>query len=158
MEHVFKCAARLLFDFVDTHPFGDGNGRMCRLLANYVLMLITPLPVGLYYTNSSGQKDYIDAIVQCQNHLEEGLCDLAALLVEGAWNGWKTFFKTLEYRKSCVGPIVVKVSKLEKVRENVGRRKLELNRVGITECIIKHVKHNNQCGQFRSLSAFRVNY
>ena len=26
---LFKCAARLLFSFVDAHPFGDGNGRMC---------------------------------------------------------------------------------------------------------------------------------
>ena len=50
--YLFKCAARLLFDFVDAHPFGDGNGRMCRLLGNYVLSLITPFPVALY---SSGE-------------------------------------------------------------------------------------------------------
>lgn len=31
VEYIIRCAARLMFDFVDTHPFGDGNGRMCCL-------------------------------------------------------------------------------------------------------------------------------
>lgn len=35
-EYLFKCAARLLFDFVDMHPFGDGNRRMCRLLVTWI--------------------------------------------------------------------------------------------------------------------------
>ena len=151
VEHVFKCAARLLFDFVDTHPFGDGNGRMCRLLANYVLTLITPFPVGLYHTdnkNRSGRKDYVDAIIQCRENPKEGPRDLAALLVEGAWNGWKTLFKNLASRDSnLLGPIVVQASKLEKIDKNVervlGGRKLELNRAGVTKCIIKHVKEMN---------------
>ena len=46
-RYLFKCAARLMFDFVDAHPFSNGNGRMCRLLANYVLSLITPFPGSL---------------------------------------------------------------------------------------------------------------
>ena len=25
------------FRFVSIHPFGDGNGRMCRILMNYIL-------------------------------------------------------------------------------------------------------------------------
>ena len=45
--YLFKCVVRLLFNFVDAHPFGDGNGCMCRLLANHVLSLITPFPVAL---------------------------------------------------------------------------------------------------------------
>ena len=151
VEHVFKCAARLLFDFVDTHPFVDGNGRMCRLLANYVLTLITPFPVGLYHTdnkNRSGREDYVDAIVRCRKNPKEGPRDLAAMLVEGAWNGWKTLFKILESRDSnLLGPIVVQASKLEKIDKNVervlGGRKLELNRAGVTKCIIKHVKEMN---------------
>lgn len=36
--YVVKCAAWLLYNFVHVvHPFVDGNGRMCRLMANYVL-------------------------------------------------------------------------------------------------------------------------
>ena len=88
---VFKCAARLMFDFVDTHPSVDGNGRMCRLLANYVLRLITPFPVAIYRSDESrsARGDYVSAIVRCRDYPEEGPCALAAMQVEGAWYGWK---------------------------------------------------------------------
>ena len=117
-EYIFKCAARLLFDFVDTHPFGDGNGRMCRLLANYVVSLITPFPVSVYHTRDraqSGRKDYLDAIVHCREYPDEGPRGLAAMLVEGAWRGWDSLFKNLERRgqltpEKFIGPIVVKQS------------------------------------------------
>ena len=48
VPYIFKCAAWLLFTVVDIHPFVDGNGRLCRLLANYVLSLITPFSVNAY--------------------------------------------------------------------------------------------------------------
>lgn len=91
--YVFNAAARLLFDFVDTHPFSDGNGRTCRLLANYVLSLITPFPVGLNRATDKGERnDYLDAIVHCREHPEEGPCRLAAMLLENALQGWKCLF------------------------------------------------------------------
>lgn len=128
VKHMFKCAARLLFDFVDTHPFGDGNGRMCRLLANYVLTLITPFPVGLYHTGSnqdrSGRNDYVNAIVQCRTDSERKPCDLAAMLVEGAWNGWRMFFETLECRhrsRNEGSVIVIQQSKLGDVEPKLQR-------------------------------------
>ena len=97
---LFKCAARLLFDFVDTHPFGDGNGRMCRLLANYVLSLITPFPVPLYSSGEgrSGREDYLNAIVECRKNRDKGPRTLAAMLIEGTWRGWKSLFSILEQR------------------------------------------------------------
>jgi fido (protein-threonine AMPylation protein) len=114
--YIFKCAARLLFEFVATHPFGDGNGRMCRLLANYVLGLITPFPVALYHTHNperSGRDDYLEAIVRCRKNPEEGPRDLAAMLVEGAWQGWESLFHSLKRRRQLqpgveIGPIVQK--------------------------------------------------
>lgn len=136
VEHVFKCAARLLFDFVDTHPFGDGNGRMCRLLANFVVNLITPFPVALYQpsTDNSGYTNYVNAIVQCRDNREEGPRELAAMLVEGAWNGWKIFFRTLEsYEHSfnTLGFFVIKASDAGNIAKNVRRilksRKSELD-------------------------------
>ncbi len=96
VEYIIKCAARIMFHFVDTHPFGDGNGRTCHLLANYVLTLITPFPVSIYHTDSTegiSREDYVDAIVQCRDHPEEGPCDIAAMLVEGVWKGWKNLFR-----------------------------------------------------------------
>ena len=122
--YIFKCAARLLFEFVDTHPFGDGNGRMCRLLANYVLGLITPFPVSLYHTHQkrSERNDYLEAIVRCRENPEDGPRDLAAMLVEGAWHGWECLFDNLKRRRQLqsgvkIGPIVVRKSTCNK--ENV---------------------------------------
>ena len=103
---IFKCAAWLLFNFVDTHPFADGNGRMCRLLANYVVSLITPFPVSLYHRkhpHRSGREDYINAIVCCRDHPDEGPQELAAMLVEGAWQGWRYLFSNLQRRQEMNG-------------------------------------------------------
>lgn len=126
--YIFKCAARLLFEFVATHPFGDGNGRMCRLLANYVLGLITPFPVSLHHMPKQEKRwrnDYLEAIVRCRENPEEGPRDLAAMLVEGAWQGWESLFHNLEKRRQLqpgveIGPIVVQKN-VENVSECVSR-------------------------------------
>ena len=87
--YIFNCAAWLLFHVVNIHPFPDGNGRTCRLLANYVLSLVTPFPVPLYHPN---REDFVDAIVHCREQPEEGLQNLVAMLVEGAWRSWNCLF------------------------------------------------------------------
>ena len=106
--YIFKRAACLLFEFVDIHPFGDGNGRMCRLLANYVAGLVTPFPVSLYHNpERNGRDDYLNAIVGCREHPEEGPRCLAAMLVEGAWRGWKNLFENLKARDQLECGIIV---------------------------------------------------
>ncbi len=83
--------------FTSIHPYGDGNGCMCRLLANYIVGLITPFPVSLYHIeeNRSTEEDYINAIVLWRKYPKEGPYELAAMLVEGAWHGWKQLFSGL---------------------------------------------------------------
>ena len=133
VNFLFKSAAWLLFHFVDIHPFCNGNGRMCRLLGNYVLSLVTPFPVSVYHIhqNRSHRGDYINAIVRCRKNPDEGPRELAAMMVEGAWLGWRSLFKNLEsphmqHLKGGVdrlGPIVVKKSQLkdEELVEKVER-------------------------------------
>ena len=103
-EYVIKCAARLMFEFVNTHPFGDGNGRTCRLLANHVLAMITPFPVYIYHNNTSEgirREDYINAIVQCRDNPKEGPREIAAMLAEGVWNGWKGLLQSHNLEAGC---------------------------------------------------------
>ena len=116
--YLFKCAARLMFDFVDAHPFSNGNGRMCRLLANYVLSFITPFPVALY-SSEEGRKDYMNAIVECRHHGVKGPGTLAAMLIEGTWRGWESLFNILEQHKltlAIIGPVVVHKRDITEVR------------------------------------------
>uniref|UniRef100_A0A1X7USG0 Fido domain-containing protein n=1 Tax=Amphimedon queenslandica TaxID=400682 RepID=A0A1X7USG0_AMPQE len=82
-----KAAAWLLLNFVDTHPFSDGNGRMSRLLAGYTIMIVNPFPVQPYHNNEETcRSDYISAIVHCS----ENQCPsrIAALLVDGLYTSW----------------------------------------------------------------------
>ena len=95
VEFIFKRAARLMFDFVDAHPFGDGNGRACRLLANYVISLITPFPVTPSYGEDSEMKEnYLKAIIECRDHRDKGPGALASMLIEDTWKGWKKLFES----------------------------------------------------------------
>ena len=97
VEFIFKRAACLLFDFVDAHPFGDGNGRTCRLLANYVTSLITPFPVVPCCGEGGNMKDdYLKAIIECRDHRDKGPGALASMLIEDTWRGWKRLFQSIK--------------------------------------------------------------
>ena len=114
IPYIIKSAAWLLARFVTIHPFGDGNGRLCRLLANYVLSLVTPFPVHVYQTANVERLVYLNAIIQCQDDDSNPL-DLAALLVDSIWIGWDSLFKSLEtWKKSKQNiSIIIRWSKLE---------------------------------------------
>ena len=91
---VLKCASWLLFNFVDIHPFGDGNGRMCRLLAAYTMMVMIPFPIHPYYVNTEERPcrdDYIDAIISCRRHPKKEPSMIAALLVDALYYGWQVY-------------------------------------------------------------------
>lgn len=114
IPYIIKSAAWLLARFVTIHPFRNGNGRLCRLLANYVLSLVTPFPVHVYQTANVERLVYLNAIIQCQDDDSDPL-DLAALLVDSIWIGWNSLFKSLEtWKKSKQNiSIIIRWSKLE---------------------------------------------
>ena len=91
-----EAAAWLFLNFVDTHPFSDGNGRMSRLLAGYTMMTLNPFPAQPYHSRShSYRKDYIDAIVYCSKDPEKCTSRIAALLVDGLHESWEKYLKTI---------------------------------------------------------------
>lgn len=57
--HPLKIAALLHYKFLRIHPFDDGNGRLSRLLMNYVLLRFGFPPV---VVKSSDKKSYLLAL------------------------------------------------------------------------------------------------
>ena len=83
-----RIAAYALFEFVCLHPFCDGNGRMCRLIASAIMSAIVPFPTGLACEQMPGGKThsvYVNAIVDCRQREEQQPVELATLIVEGAY-------------------------------------------------------------------------
>lgn len=47
--YIFSLAAFFQFHLVDLHPFKDGNGRMCRIVAKQILDCFLPAPIPMFY-------------------------------------------------------------------------------------------------------------
>jgi Fic family protein len=62
--HPVEFAALLHYKFVQIHPFDDGNGRLSRLLMNYVLIRNNYPPVII---KSENKKDYLFALSQADS-------------------------------------------------------------------------------------------
>ena len=96
IEDVFKCSAYLLFELLDVHPFSDGNGRLCRLLASYSLAVMTPFPTPIYNVwSDTSKEDYVDALIETRKSKKRQPCHLVSMMVECNWHGWKEFFHKL---------------------------------------------------------------
>ena len=85
-----RIAAYALFEFVCLHPFCDGNGRMCRLIASAIMSAIVPFPTGLACEQVPGGKThsvYVNAIADCRERekQEQQPVELATLIVEGVY-------------------------------------------------------------------------
>ena len=133
VPYTFKCAAWLHFTFVDIHPFVDGNGRLSRLLANYVLSHIMPFPVSA--NSLSGKEDsvrqqYIEAIVECRNSCNRHPIRLCEMLIDSALESWTNVFYNLEKMRWVV-PIDIRQGS-GKTKERVLHRNVDLQMVDIS--------------------------
>jgi len=102
---LFKICAWLLFELLDLHPFGDGNGRVCRILCSYSLSKFTPFPTPVYnvWTESS-KTDYYQALVDTRQQKDlQILCrkptTLTTMIIECSYYGWGKFFEALDGNK-----------------------------------------------------------
>ena len=117
--HVLKRAAFLHHAFVTIHPFQDGNGRIARLLASFVLIKEGLFPLSI--DRDDGQR-YIAALESADNKQYQPIVDIIAnnqiASIRTALN-WNPILP-LEYSES----IQVLSKKLEEFRN---REKLEVN-------------------------------
>jgi len=64
-ENILKLAADIHYNFVNIHPFGDGNGRTARLLMNYI-QLYHNTPLIKIFTEDRAA--YIDALNETESN------------------------------------------------------------------------------------------
>ena len=86
--YIIKSAAWFFCRVISIHPFSNGNGRLCRLLANDVLMELNRGPIQLFNVGNVTKTHYFNAIIQCQDperYFIQPPEDFAALLVDGIW-------------------------------------------------------------------------
>jgi Fic family protein len=73
--------AAIHYQFEAIHPFGDGNGRIGRLLISILLCMEAVLPAPVLYLSAYFER-----------HRQQYYARLLAVSVDGDWNGWIRFF------------------------------------------------------------------
>ncbi|MDW7658634.1 MAG: Fic family protein [Bacillota bacterium] len=95
--HVLIKAAFLHHAFVMIHPFQDGNGRIARLLASFVLIKEGLFPLSI---DRDERTKYIDALESADNHVYQPIVDVLMhnqiASIERSLN-WKTVEETTGY-------------------------------------------------------------
>lgn len=133
----FKLAALALFHCVDVHPFSDGNGRLCHIIANSMLCqhhffpVYVQLQAGTATPGAAWRDIYISAIEACRADAARAPADLAALLVESAWLSWQrldSFMRNEVYDgKPVIGRVSVRNVSREHARERMHARWVTLD-------------------------------
>ncbi len=97
LQKLFKACSWFLFEMLDLHPFGDGNGRLCRLLCSYVLSTCTPFPSPIHNVFSdSCLDDFKQALVDARQSKDRHPCSLTTMIIECNFYAWKEFMKEIQ--------------------------------------------------------------
>lgn len=76
--NAFVLAAFAQYHFVRIHPFGDGNGRLSRLLGKLVLDAVLPVPLRMY----DDRERYLDTLLECDERAEVSVRNACVPLVK----------------------------------------------------------------------------
>ncbi|KAI2908375.1 hypothetical protein CBS147320_9706 [Aspergillus niger] len=93
----FTLAAKYCNDFVMIHPFADGNGRMCRLIMNAILLKYAGIVVCLGEHDES-RRQYIDIQKRAGERME-GSGELAALILKKSIARYRTIKQKISGKK-----------------------------------------------------------
>jgi len=74
-DHI-DCLTFAHYEFIQIHPFNNGNGRTGRILMNIVALKFGYKPLELYYREGDSRKTYIDAMKLADNGNFEPLTTL----------------------------------------------------------------------------------
>ena len=93
----FTLAAKYCNDFVMIHPFLDGNGRMCRLILNAILLKYAGVVVCLG-ENDESREEYLAIQRRAGEHME-GSGELASLVLKKAMGRYRILKQKLTGKK-----------------------------------------------------------
>ncbi|PYH68327.1 Fic family protein [Aspergillus vadensis CBS 113365] len=93
----FTLAAKYCNDFVMIHPFADGNGRMCRLIMNAILLKYAGIVICLGEHDESRQQ-YINIQKRAGERME-GSGELAALILKKSIARYRTIKQKISGKK-----------------------------------------------------------
>jgi fido (protein-threonine AMPylation protein) len=139
-SHVLAKAAFLHHAFVQIHPFQDGNGRMARLLASFVLIKEGLFPLSI---DRDDRTKYIDALENADNHVYQPIVDIFAYnqiaSIERALN-WKTVEDTAGY-DNVLNVLNKKLSDYRVAAAELQNRRILNNMLGIFEVLKLKVEY-----------------
>lgn len=107
LSFLFRTIAWFLFEILDLHPFGNGNGRIFRGICSYFLTPVTPFysPIYLHHCKTDDNYDHSKCPQPCKDVYEQALWDtheiqgtdnrkprkLLSLIIFCNWKTWKEF-------------------------------------------------------------------